>query len=730
MKTHHCAVLFIPLLLFGCSAQEYKYSAPAADFSGYTKTSASSIGAVLPDMSSMLIRYVDPFIGTGGHGHTYPGATMPFGMVQISPDNEFYGWDWCSGYNWYGKKIIGFSHKHLSGTGARELGDISFLPSSSKKETAAEFSHRNEFACPGYYAVHMDNGIFAEFTAGMRSAYHRYTFGSMNKGYLNIDLTHDISGKGESRTLQSSFSIISATQLGGCRISRGWVPVQRVYFFAEFSSPYRITSTRRKAVLEFDAKTVSVKVGISSVSIESARENMRELEGKKFEQAVLDAGEAWEKELRKFTVQGKSDADKSVFYTAIYHSCLAPVMYSDADGGFTNPDGSTMKAEGYTRYSTFSLWDTFRAAHPLYTLTQKKRVNDFIRSMLSHFDAAKNLPRWELEASDTDCMIGNHALPVIVEAYLKGIRGYDVQKAYAACRETLSRDSAGMKEYRRLGYVPADSIDESVSRTLEYAYDDWCMSHFAEALGKNEDAVIFLASSKNYRNLFDSETMLMRPKNSDGTWVTAFDPYAVKKGTGRHYTEGDAAQWTWSVFHDKEGIEKLFGGKKKLGDSLSKLFAADQTQRENQLADVTGLIGDYAHGNEPSHHVAYLFNWTDRQDETSRLVHRICSAFYTDKPDGLCGNEDCGQMSAWYIFSAIGFYPVDPVSLRYQLGTPRFDAAVIHLESGRDFTVRAIRNESSSIVPYKITLNGRVLDRRYITFDEIQSGGELMFYLR
>ena len=458
--------------------------------------------------------------------------------------------------------------------------------------------------------------------------------------------------------------------------------------------------------------------------------NVREFVGRTFEQSVASACAAWEHELRNVTVSGKSETDKTVFYTALYHSCLAPVLYSDADGEYTNPDGTIVKAAGFTRYSTFSLWDTFRAAHPLYTLTQPQRVDDFVRSLLSHYDANGSLPVWELEAADTKCMIGNHAVSVIVEAYLKGFRGYDAEKAYDACRATLLKDLNGMNEYRRRGFVPADLEEESVSRTLEYAYDDWCMSRFAAATGRKDDEMFFLAASKNYRNLFDHDTKLMRPKLADGTWVTPFDPYALQKGTGRHYTEGDAAQWSWSVQHDVRGLIDLSGGKETFGKNLAHFFSSARRRDADQLADVTGLIGDYAHGNEPSHHIAYLFNWTADRHETARIVHRICRTMYTDKPDGLCGNEDCGQMSAWYIFSAMGFYPVDPVSLQFQFGTPLFDDVSIRLAGGKTFTVKAVRENAESILPSDITLNGRSLDRSYITFDEIQKGGTLVFHLK
>lgn len=726
------ATLLLLTLTAGSCAHRYLFTAPQMDFNSYQKTGCQSVtGSPSGITEDQLIAHVDPFMGTAGHGHTFPGATLPFGMVQVSPDNGYEGWDWCSGYHWYSDRIDVISHKHLSGTGIGDLGDIGVMPSLSGRIAMSSFSHENEYAHPGYYAVRLDNGILIELTATERAAVHRYRYPAGKKQWVRFDLAH---GVGWDRPVKGELEQVDDHTVVGYRYSRGWADHQRVWFAAQFDRPVASASLKGmlgKVRFDGDSNQLVMKLALSSVSRESALANLEaEVKERSFNQTKQEAESKWEAELSKIRIESASESDLKTFYGSLYHAYIAPNLISDADGRYREPDGSITQTEGYNRYSTFSLWDTFRATHPLFVLTQPEKTVDFVESLLDHYDQRGVLPVWELEANDNFCMVGNHAVPVIVEAWLKGIRGFDIEKAYEACKASLMQDFRSLDHYRELGYVPYDKEWESVSKTLEYAYNDWTMAKLASALGREEDAAYFEERSTFYRNTFDRETGLMRPRHSDGSWLDPFDPFTHKQGLTKHYTEGNAWQYNWFVPHDVEGLIGLYENPESFLAKLNQLFDFDASHASGkQLVDVTGLIGQYAHGNEPSHHVAYLYNWTDEPWRGQELINRVCSDFYSERPDGYCGNEDCGQMSAWYIFSAMGFYPVDPASATYQLGSPRLKRAEIELGGGKRFIMEA--ENAGAHAPYiqKVSLNGKLLDRLYITHEELISGGTLSFVM-
>ena len=723
-------IIFVILLSLSCVIHSKIFTAPEIDLTSYKKTVCEDVTGVKSGIkSSMLIKNVDPFIGTSGHGHTFPGATVPFGMVQVSPDNGVNGWDWCSGYHWYAKEIVYFSHKHLSGTGCTDLGDIGFMPIMESRNVKSSFSHENEYAHPGYYAVKLDNEILVELTASKRGAVHRYSYPKNRKQRVVIDLQHYI---GSPFLLSSKFSKIDDRTISGYRYSTGWAKSQKVFFVAKFSKPITsITGIGARRVFSFNNKSqiLEINVALSSVSEKSALLNLKK-EVADFDTIKVKAENSWEKELNKIKVETTDSSLMNIFYSSLYHSFIAPNLLSDVDGRYREADGTIIKCEGFDRYSTFSLWDTYRAANPLYLLTQPELTSDFVNSMLNHYDKRGYLPIWELEANETFCMIGNHSVPVIVEAVLKGIGGFDIEKAYEACYATLMQESKGMDDYIELGYIPFNKEAESVSKALEYCYDDWCMSQFAKKMNRDTDYDYFIKRSLNYKNHFDNSIGFMRPKDSNGKWLSGFDPLSHQQGTARHFTEGNSWQHSWNVQHDIEGLKSLLGGEDKFIDKLDKLF--DESNKHSgvvELVDVTGLIGQYAHGNEPSHHVAYLYNWTSQPWKTQKLINQICTSFYTEDPNGYCGNEDCGQMSAWYVFSSLGIYPVDPVSNHYYFGSPLFDKVELNLPNKKVFTI--IRKNGGEDSPYiqKIKLNGLELNRLYITYNELTSGGELVFVM-
>ena len=666
-----------------------------------------------------LTQYVDPFIGTGGHGHTFPGATMPFGMVQLSPDTRLTGWDGCSGYHYSDNVIYGFSHTHLSGTGISDYGDILLMPTvgdvsldelvdgKTDKGYASPFSHQNETARPGYYSVRLDDGnILAELTATNRVGFHRYTYPATERANLVLDLVH------RDKVLDSYLLIVDATRIEGYRRSTGWARDQIVYFVAEFSQPFTAgialdgTKLDRnlkeargagiKAFFTFDSgrrNPLLVKLALSSVSIDGARRNLAaELPGWDFDRVRDDADRAWNVELNKIQAAGGTSDQRKIFYTALYHTMIAPNLFMDVDGQFRGRDAQTHKAGGFTNYTVFSLWDTFRAAHPLYTIIDQKRTADFINTFLAQYDYGGRLPVWELAGNETDTMIGYHSVSVIADAAIKGIPGFDRERAFAAMKHGAELKHFGLGSYLDRGYISMEDDRESVSRTLEYAYDDWCIAQMAGLLGREDDYQRYIKRAQFYRNVFDPETGFARPRKNGG-WLSPFDPREVSF----NFTEANAWQYSFFVPQDVSGLMDLMGGKEKFARKLDELFTTDSRTTGRDQADITGLIGQYAHGNEPSHHMAYLYDYAGQPWKAQQRVRQILDGFYRAEPDGLIGNEDCGQMSAWYVMSAAGLYSVTPGEPIYAIGTPLFPELRFNLEDGRSFSIKALGVSANNI---------------------------------
>ena len=708
-------------------------------------TSCSGPAKVSPKQDR-LTDFVDPFIGTAYHGHTYPGAAYPFGQIQLSPDNGTQGWDWCSGYHYSDSTLAGFSHLHLSGTGIGDLADISFLPVTvpvtfKDRESNADFvkrysgkyNHKEESASPGYYSVTLqNNGVKAELTVSERVGLHRYTFPDAGEKNLIINLGFAINWD---KPYKTDITVVDNYLITGTRLSTGWAKDQHVYFAVRFSVPFKNASIgnpggegRTAASISFSTATVMAKVGISSVSIGNAIANLDgSMPGWDFEATRQAASDAWEKELSKITITSGDPDQKKVFYTSLYHTLVAPALFSDMNGQFKGLNGDVQKAEGYKRYTVFSLWDTYRALHPLFTIIQQDRVNDMVKSMLDHYKQCGILPVWELEGNETFCMVGNHSISVIAEAIMKGIGDFDRELAFEAMKATCFNDRDGMGLYDKLGFMPAEMVPQSVAKSLEVAVDDWAVATVAQKLGKNSDAEYFFKRAESYRQYFDRETGFMRGKMSDGKWTTPFDP-VFSKHEGSDYTEGNAWQYVWIVPQNVDGLMSLFGSKEKFAEKLDQLFKVEQGVAGDQASpDISGLIGAYAHGNEPGHHTTFLFNFCGRPWRTQELNRQIQTTMYTTAPDGLCGNEDCGQMSAWYIFSALGFYPVNPSDLKYQFGSPIIQEARIEVTPGKYFIVKAPLASKDNKYIQEVKLNGQALDRSYITHEEIMNGSTLEF---
>ncbi|MDR1859787.1 MAG: GH92 family glycosyl hydrolase [Bacteroidales bacterium] len=689
-----------------------------------------------------LTAFVDPFIGTGFHGHTWPGAAYPFGQIQLSPDNGTQGWDWCSGYHWSDSIISGFGHLHLSGTGIGDLADLLFQPTadtvriyegdnnrSFTARYAARFKHDNEKAVPGYYTVTFDNGIRTELTVAERTGYHRYTFPDGQKNLI-LNLGFAINWD---RPYKTSLRIENDTVVTGMRLSTGWAKDQHLYFVAYFSSPIRggrlyEIDNQAIGVLSFADSKVDVKVGISSVSVENAIANLSASASDGFDAVAQATAQVWDKELGKIKIDSPDATQKKIFYTALYHTMVAPALFSDVNGQYKGLDGATRTADGYRQYTVFSLWDTYRALHPLFTLTQPERVNDMVKSMLDHYRQCGILPVWELEGNETFCMVGNHSITVIAEALLKNIGNFDRELAFEAMKATSLYDRDGMGYHDRLGFIPADSVKQSVAKALEVAIDDHSVAQVARTLGKDADAQYFDRRAGFYRNYFDPETGFMRGKLADGQWTTPFDP-TYSNHAGSDYTEGNGWQYLWLVPQDVSGLINLLGGEENFARKLDSLFTIRQgITGEHASADITGLIGQYAHGNEPGHHTSFLFNYADGWAwRTQELNRQIQTEMYAATPDGLCGNEDCGQMSAWYVLSAMGIYPVHPADLLFQLGSPIVRRAEITLGPGRTFTVLAPNASTDNKYIANVTLNGQPLTHPCITWQQIIDGGTLEF---
>ena len=610
-----------------------------------------------------LINYVNPFIGTGGHGHTYPGATMPFGMMQLSPDTRLEGWDGCSGYHYSDAYIYGFSHTHLSGTGVSDYGDILLMPTDTinfhngadgKKGYRAHFSHKNEKATPGYYNVKLDSThIEVELTVSKRSGIHQYQFPSTENQIVILDLMH------RDKVLDAKIDKISTTEIKGFRFSDAWAKDQRLYFYLKTSHPFidqlqspsaQGNSGARRSALTFinpNNEPVNIKIGISAVDEAGARQNLEtEIGSLTFEEVKKKAEVTWEKQLEKIVIESSNLDHQTNFYTAMYHTMIAPNLYQDVDGRYRGMDLKIHQTNEFDYYTVFSLWDTYRATHPLYTIIEQDKTNDFINTFLAKYDEGGIMPIWDLSANYTDCMIGYHAVPVIADAFLKGIRGYDTENAFEAMKHSAFQYKLGLKSYKKIGFIPMEEESESVSKTLEYAYDDWTIAKMEKAMGKEDDYRLFSRRAQHYKNIFDPETNFMRGRFRN-TWFSPFDPFEVNF----NYTEANAWQYSLYVPQDISGLMDLMGGKKKIENHLDAMFSAQLETSGLDQPDITGLIGQYAHGNEPSHHMAYLYNYVNQPAKTQEKVHQILTELYKNEPDGVSGNEDCGQMSAWYVLS-------------------------------------------------------------------------------
>jgi predicted alpha-1,2-mannosidase len=702
-------------------------------------------------------KYVNPFIGTGGHGHTYPGATRPWGFVQLSPDTKTEGWDWCSGYHYSDSSIIGFSHTHLSGTGVGDLGDILVMPFYGKQETLtwgndksseghrSGFSHKDEVATPGYYRVLLKkSGIKAELTATSHVGFHKYTFPrESEEAGIIVDVWHGIHSN---KPFVGEVKIENDSTISGYRYSTGWAEVKKIFFVIRFSKkitssgismyhkaprniPLALSKEPLRIVFNFNinaGESLLVKVALSANSIEGAVQNLKQISNWDFFNVKEEAKKEWNKYLSLIKVEGEKK-QQEIFYTALYHNLVVPNRISDQDSTFFGPDLCRHKSASENYYSTFSLWDTFRATHPLYTILFPEKVSEFINTFIQHHEIYGYLPIWPLWGTETHTMIGNHAIPVIAEAHRKGIKGFDQRRAYKAMKETslITHNNAYFDTIQKYGYLPNDRGSQTVSKTLEIAYDDWCVSEMAEALGEKEDAEFFRRRSLYFKNLFDASTGFMRGKNSHGAWTDDFNP-ALTSYSG-DYTEGNAWQYSFFVPHNIEGLIHLYGGKEKFTKKLDSLFTTESAL-QGEVIDVTGLIGQYAHGNEPSHHIPYLFNYAGQPEKTQYYVRKILNEMYNNTPDGLIGNEDCGQMSAWYIFSAMGLYPVNPASGNYDLGSPVFKKVTLKLPDGKEFIILANDVNEKNRPVKKIKLNGKLYTELYISHKDIIKGGKLEFF--
>ena len=702
-----------------------------------------------------ITKYVNPFIGTGAidgglSGNNYPGATSPFGMIQLSPDtSEAPNWGDASGYDYNRNTIFGFSHTRLSGTGASDLIDITLMPTSSGR-TSSAFTHDEEKARPGYYQVMLkDENINAELTTTQRNGIHRYQYPAGKDAEIILDMDHSADkGSWGRRIINSQIRILNDHAVEGYRIITGWAKLRKIYFYMEFSSPI-LTSTLRDggrvhentAVIngtnlhgcfrfgQLNGKPLTCKVALSSVSMENARQNMeQEAPHWDFDRYVAAADADWEKQLGKIEVKG-TEVQKEIFYTALYHTMIQPNTMSDVNGEYMAADYTTRKvANNETHYTTFSLWDTFRASHPLYTLLEPERVTDFVKSMIRQYEYYGYLPIWQLWGQDNYCMIGNHSIPVITDAILKGIPGIDMEKAYEAVYNSsvTSHPNSPFEVWEKYGFMPENIQTQSVSITLEQAFDDWCVAQLAAKLNKDADYQRFHKRSEYYRNLFHPKTKFFQSKNDKGEWIEPFDPYQYGGNGGHPFTEGNAWQYFWYVPHNIQALMELTGGTKAFEQKLDTFFTS--TYKSEQMNhNASGFVGQYAHGNEPSHHVAYLYNFAGQPWKTQRYVSHILNTLYNNTSSGYAGNDDCGQMSAWYVFSAMGFYPVNPADGRYIIGSPLLDECTLKLAGNKEFRIRTIRKSPEDIYIQSVTLNGKKHKDFFITHQDIMNGGTMVF---
>lgn len=685
-------------------------------------------GAAQEKAKRDFTKFVNPFVGTDFHGHTFPGATYPFGMVQLSPDTRLTGWDGCSGYHYSDSTIYGFSHTHLSGTGCSDYGDVLLMPVSGYKnqeiideEYKSKFSHKNEVAKPGYYSVYLDKWqIKAELTSGRRVGMHRYQYRPNAEQQIIIDLRH------RDKLLASSITQEGKSILKGRRRSKAWASDQDLYYYIVFSKPIKEVKSfdNNRAIITFETNgddQLLAKIGISSVSETNAKLNLdAEVKAFKFDAILESSKEAWNDYLSKIEVTTDNQEERKTFYTALYHTAISPNVYSDVNGEYRGMDGIVHKAIGYERYSVFSLWDTYRALHPLFTIIEQKRTIDFIKSFLSIYNEAGKLPIWELWGNETNCMIGYHSVPVIVDAYVKGIKEFDTTAALEAMISSSNRKEYGIDLLEKYGGLPAEKEHESVSKTLEYAYDDWCIARFAELLGRTDVSDRYIKRAQFYKNVFDPQSGFMRPK-LNGRWLTPFNPTEVNF----HFIEANSWQYSFYVPQDVQTHISMLEGDEKYTSKLDEQFNASNKTTGRTQVDITGLIGQYAHGNEPSHHAAYLYNFAGKPWKTQETVRKIMKTLYSNAPDGLCGNDDCGQMSAWYVLSAAGFYPVTPGTTDYILGSPIFRKVIFHLENGKSFTIVAQNCDEKNLYIHSATINGAPYSKSYITHNQIIEGSTL-----
>jgi predicted alpha-1,2-mannosidase len=718
------------------------------------------IGIVFSTCSGKKLDYakfVNPFIGTGGHGHTYPGAVVPHGMVQLSPDTRTNGWDACAGYHYSDSVLIGFSHTHLSGTGIGDLGDILFLPYTGELNLVAQykhtdgesvevdnscfgssFSHDDEFAIPGYYAVYLkDYGVGVELTATLHAGFHRYTFPQSEEPGVFIDLTRTIHNR---KLAQAELDLVNDCEIKGMKRINGWAKDRFVYFHAQFSEPFECRiEENAKAYLKFKktakGKQILVKVGISFVDGEGAKNNLRsEIAGWNFNKVKKEAYNQWKNELEKIEVTTKNKKNCAVFYTALYHSALTPMIASDVDGRYRTMENRIEQDCNYTNYSVFSLWGTFRALHPLNTIISPNKNQAMIRSLIRKSDEGGLLPVWELISNYTGHLIGYHAVPVIVDSYMKNQCDFEIEKAYQACVKSSSYDTVrvspridrnilrerlmpvGKQHKNTIGYIPADIEKQSVARGLEYAYDDWVIAQFAKNLGKENDYLHFIELSRNYRHYYDPTTGFMRGKMKNGSWRTPFDPYHSDHNND-DYCEGNAWQWAWFVPHDLDGLARLMGGRDIFIQKLDSLFSVS--------SDISGMIGRYAHGSEPSHQTIHIYNVVGQAYKTQELVDEVLQTLYFDDPNGLSENENCGAMSAWYVLNSMGFYSYCPGIPYYSIGRPLFDEVKINLQNGKTFVIRTTNNTDFNKYIQSTRLNGKELDVLFFSHKDLMDGGLL-----
>lgn len=710
--------------------------------------------------------FVRPLVGSKGGGNTYPGPSAPFGMIQISPDTDKTNWNTDSGYSYTDPTILGFSLTHLSGTGCPDLGDFLFMPQVGREafvcgsKTApgegyqSAFSHNEESASAGYYKVSLlKPGVTAELTAGLRAGMMRFTFPASDQASLMVDLCHVI---GPWRIAQSHLRILDDSTITGFHLVNGWARERYLYFAARFSRPfdgteiissgkpvlyntYRFRSHRDASGtnLQFFAhyktragEVIQVKVAVSAVSAANALQNLDgEISDWDFDQVRDKTRRSWDRELARFDMEG-TPAQKETFYTSLYHAFLAPNLYQDVSGEYRGFDQNIHRAKGFADYTVFSLWDTYRATHPLFALVQAERDADMINSLLVHFDQSADhlLPMWELQGNETWCMIGYHAVPVIVDGYFKGVKGFNVRHAYDAIKTTADNpDYDSVATYAQLGWVPCDKEDESLSKTLEYAYDDWCIARMAKSLGETADYDRFSHRAQSYRNVYDPSTGWMRPKDSAGQWRVPFNAHTFGGDTNSDVTEGTSSQYSWYVPQDVPGLIALMGGKAKFIERLDSLFTSTEATKELAPDDQRGCIGEYWHGNEPSHHIIYLYSYAGQPWKAARLLRQVVTTQYGNRPDSLCGNDDCGQMSAWYLFTCMGFYPVCPASDYYVIGAPQLPKIVMHLSNGKKFTMTAQNFSEENLFVQSVRLNGRPWKSTFLPYKELKNGGSIEF---